>query len=115
MPRSCPQSRVLECVTRLRPFCRGMGLETETLEVPTVDISIFGSPIVVLRADCLGSRSVKDMTMLTKLVVNLHSRKARVFVRWANNWDDAKTMLREFGADLVSVRPMGRRTEPLIS
>ena len=53
--------------------------------------------------------------MLTKLVVNLHSRKARVLVRWADNWDDAKTMLREFGADLVTVRPTGRRTEPSIS
>jgi PAS domain S-box-containing protein len=115
MPRSCPQSRVLECVTRLRPFCRGMGLQSETLEVPTVDLSIFGSPIVVLRADCLGSRNARDMTMLTKLVVNLHSRKARVLVRWTDNWDDAKTMLREFGADLVTVRPTGRRTEPSIS
>ena len=103
MPPGCPQNRVLECVTRLRPFCCSVGFQSETLETPTVDPASFGSPIVVLKVADLSVRNGKDMTKLGKLIEYFHNHRSRVLIRHVKNRDDANMMLRECGLDLVSV------------
>ena len=51
MPRGCPKSRVLECVMRLRPFCHGVGFQSDSMEAPSVELSVLGAAIVVLRQE----------------------------------------------------------------
>jgi hypothetical protein len=60
MPKGFPKSRVLECVARLRPFCNGVGFQSDGMEAPAVELSLLGAAIVVLRAERQTSPAVKD-------------------------------------------------------
>jgi PAS domain S-box-containing protein len=60
MPKGFPKSRVLECVARLRPFCNGVGFQSDGIEAPAVELSLLGAAIVVLRAERQTSPAVKD-------------------------------------------------------
>ena len=66
IPKSFPQSRVLECVLRLRPFCHRIGYQSDGLEAPPVDGSLLSGAIVVLPertagdAGCGGSRKARS-------------------------------------------------------
>ncbi len=42
MPKGFPKSRVLECVGRLRPFCNGVGFQSDGMEAPAVELSTAG-------------------------------------------------------------------------
>ena len=102
MPRGIPRSRLLECVMRVRPFCHGVGFQSETLDAPAVDFSNFGSPIAVFLGADLRVHHPGDMAKLGKLVETLHGYQSRVLVRQLQSWDDAKQLIR-LGVDLVSV------------
>ena len=51
IPKAVPKSRVLECVMRLRPFCHGVGFQSDSMEGPSVEFSLLGTAIVVLQED----------------------------------------------------------------
>jgi hypothetical protein len=49
MPKGFPKSRVLECVMRLRPFCHGVGFQSDSMDAPAVELLLLGTSIVVLQ------------------------------------------------------------------
>jgi PAS domain S-box-containing protein len=102
MPKGFPKSRVLECVMRLRPFCHGIGFQSDSMEAPSVELSLLGAAIVVLRQDRQAARTAKDTERLGKLVDSLHAYQARVLVRHVASWADAKALAR-LGVDLVAI------------
>jgi EAL domain-containing protein (putative c-di-GMP-specific phosphodiesterase class I) len=99
MPRRCPKSRILECVMRLRPFCHGVGFQSDSMETPPVELSVLGAAIVVLQQD---RRVPGDPGKVSKLIDSLHAYQARVLVRHVASWEDAKPLAR-MGVDLVSM------------
>ena len=99
MPRGFPKSRVLECVMRLRPFCHGVGFQSDNMDMPAVELSLLGAAIVVLRNNGWAAR---DMDKLAALVNRLHAYQARILVRHVTSWDDAKPLGR-IGVDLISM------------
>ena len=84
---------------RLRPYCHGVGFQSDSLEPPSVELSLLGSAIVVLQQD---KRTPSDLGKLSKLVDSLHAYQARVLVRHVTSWEDAKPLAR-MGVDLVSM------------
>jgi PAS domain S-box-containing protein len=102
MPKGFPKSRVLECVGRLRPFCNGVGFQSDGMEVPAVELSALGAAIVVLQAERRTSPTVKDLDKLGKLIESLHAYQARVLVRHVASWEDGRQLARR-GVDLISM------------
>jgi PAS domain S-box-containing protein len=102
MPKGFPKSRVLECVMRLRPFCHGVGFQSNSMEAPSVELSLLGTAIVVLPEDRQAARTARDTERLGKLVDSLHAHQARVLVRHVASWADAKSLAR-LGVDLVAI------------
>ena len=49
LPKGVPKSRVLDCVMRLRPFCHGIGFQSDSMEAPLVEFSLLAAAIVVLQ------------------------------------------------------------------
>ncbi|MEJ0015338.1 MAG: PAS domain-containing protein [Acetobacteraceae bacterium] len=99
MPKGFPKSRVLECVTRLRPFCRGIGFQSEGMEPPAVDAALLGSAIIVLRQQGEGG---SDQENLERQIATLHAHRARVMVRHLVSWE-AEHPLSRLGVDLVTL------------
>jgi PAS domain S-box-containing protein len=102
MPKGFPKSRVLECVMRLRPFCHGVAFQSDGMEAPTVDFSLLGASIVVLRRDRRVTLSAKDLEKLGKLIASLHAYQARVLVRQMASWEEVN-QLNRLGVDLISM------------
>jgi PAS domain S-box-containing protein len=102
LPDGIPRSRVLQCVTRLRPFCRGVGFAVSELEAPPVDLSNAGVPIVTLMAENLRGTDGNAKAKLAKLIGTLHANRARLLVRHCASWESASNLL-SAGADLVSL------------
>jgi hypothetical protein len=102
LPEGIPKSRVLECVTRLRPFCRGVGFAVNELEAPPVDLSNAGVPIVIVMAENLHGADVSTKARLAKLVGALHAQRSRLLVRHVASWEQA-TGLMSSGVDMVSL------------
>jgi EAL domain-containing protein (putative c-di-GMP-specific phosphodiesterase class I) len=102
MPKGFPKSRVLECVMRLRPFCHGVGFQSDSMEAPSVELSLLGAAIVVLRQDQQAALTARDTERIGKLVDSLHAFQARVLVRHVASWADAKALAR-LGVDLVGI------------
>ena len=102
VPRNCPQSRLQDYVMRLRPFCTGLGLQLDSIDGPLPDMSVFDTPVVVLRAEMIDLRNAKEMGKLGRLIMNFHTHRGRVLVRRVRGWDDAKQLVRS-GVNLVSV------------
>ena len=44
VPQNCPQFRLFDWVTRIRPLCHGLGFQLEALEAPRFDLMALGSP-----------------------------------------------------------------------
>ena len=102
MPRGFPKSRILECVMRLRPFCHGVGFQSDGMDAPSVEFSLLGAAIIVLQADRGLPQAQKDWQKLGKLVESLHAYQARVLVRHVASWDETRP-LAQAGIDLVSM------------
>jgi hypothetical protein len=85
---------------RLRPFCHGVGFQSDSMEAPSVELSVLGAAIVVLRQE---GRAPGDPGRLSsKVIDSLHAYQARVLVRHVASWEDAKPLAR-LGVDLVSM------------
>ncbi len=102
LPPGIPKSRILECVTRLRPFCRGVGFAVDDLEAPSIDLSAAAVPIIALTAETLQRAKGAATGRLAKFVATLHAQRARVLVRHVTSWDTAQR-LKGMGVDLVSL------------
>jgi PAS domain-containing protein len=98
LPNGVPKSRVLDCVMRLRPFCHGIGFQSDSMEVPLVEFSLLAAAIVVLQ----DTGASVDTARLAKAVDGLHAYQARVLVRHVKSWVAVKP-LAQLGVDLVSV------------
>lgn len=81
MPKGFPKSRILECVMRVRPFCHGVGFQSDNMEAPSVELSLLGTSIVVLQANRRSPQNAKDLAKLAKLIDSLHAYQANVLVR----------------------------------
>lgn len=99
MPASTPRSRLLDCITRLRPFCSMVALAIDRPDAAPPDLSLSGSPLLVLDATTPGQLPPAE---LSKLLGRLHIGRAQLLVRRVANWTDA-AMLLASGVDLVSV------------
>ena len=100
-PEGLPKTRQLECVNRLRPFCRGVGYRvTELASLAWLDLSFSGTPIVSLPAPALLD---EDPEKLKALFASLHARRARVLLRGVASERDA-AWFRLQGADMIATR-----------
>jgi PAS domain S-box-containing protein len=102
MPKGFPKARVQECVARLRPFCQGVGFQSDGMEAPVVELSVLGASIVVLQANRRTAPTPKDLERLHKLVESLHAYQARVLVRHVRSWEDVRQLAR-IGVDLIGM------------
>jgi len=102
MPYGVPKSRVLECVVRIRPFCRGVGFQAESVELPPVEFSVLGASIVVLQESDLNAYSADHLAKLEKLIGVVRTHRARVLVREVSNRRCAVRLLK-LGVDLVAL------------
>jgi PAS domain S-box-containing protein len=102
MPKGFPRSRILECVTRLRPFCHGVGFQSNNMEMPSVEFSLLGASIVVLQDGERTMPSPMGSEALGKALDALHACRARVLVRHVPSWEAARS-LTSLGVDLVSI------------
>ena len=109
MPKGFPKSRVLQCVTRLRPFCHGVGFQSNTMEIPSVEFSLLGASIVVLQGGERTMPSQKGSEALGKAIDALHACRAHVLVRHVPSWQAVRS-LGGLGVDLVSIT--GDEREP---
>jgi PAS domain S-box-containing protein len=101
LPEGLPKTRQLECINRLRPFCRGVGYHvTQLAALGTLDLSFSGTPIVSLPARVL---SDEDPDKLRILLSSLHARRAKVLIRGVASEKDA-AWFRLFGADMIAMR-----------
>jgi len=102
LPHGLPNSRLLECVTRLRPFCHGVGFQSGNMQPPPVDFSLLGAAIVVLRDDGRAMLTSKNLESLGRLIDSLHACRARVLVRHVPTWEAIRPLAKP-GVDLVSI------------
>ncbi len=102
MPKGFPKSRVLECVMRLRPFCHGVGFQSDSMDAPSVELSLLGAAIVVLPMDKTIPLTTKELGKLSRLMESLHAYQARVLVRHVPSWEDTRNLAR-LGVDLLSM------------
>jgi hypothetical protein len=101
LPVGLPKTRQLECVNRLRPFCRALGYHIDDMAgLGSIDLSFSGSPIVSLPARALAD---DDLDKLKALFGSLHARHAKVLVCGVASEKDA-TWFRLLGADMISLR-----------
>jgi hypothetical protein len=111
LPLGVPQSRVQECVTRLRPFCNSVAFQAEALELPAIEFSSLGASVVVLQEGDLNSWAAEDVAKLGKLVGIVRANRARVLVREVSGWENAKRLLK-LGVDLVALAQDAAQHEP---
>jgi hypothetical protein len=105
IPVGCPNTRLLDCTVRLRPFCSGVGFEFRTLDPHFSNLAEFGSPVVAIRLDDPSPRKGPDMGKLARLIATLHSQNSHILVRRLESWEAAKKLL-SLGVDLVSMAPV---------
>jgi PAS domain S-box-containing protein len=111
LPLGVPQSRVQECVTRLRPFCSSVAFQAEALELPAIEFSSLGASVVVLQEADLNGWATKEVAKLGKLIGIVRANRARVLVRQVSNWETAKRLL-NLGVDLVALAQDAARDDP---
>ncbi len=102
LPADAAQIRVLDCMRRLRPFCRGVGFVIEDLELPPVDLATAGGPLIAISARNWGGGGAFPEARLEKLVARLHAHRGKLLVRHVLSVD-ASVHLRMLGVDLVSI------------
>jgi hypothetical protein len=101
MPAGLPRTRLQDCVTRLRPYCRAVGYEvTELAALAEIDLSNCYNPTMVLPASVCTATSPDT---LRALFLSLQSRRAKVMIQGAASERDA-ARFRSVGADMVSMK-----------
>ncbi len=110
LPLGVPQSRVQECVTRLRPFCNSVAYQAEAVELPAIGFSALGASVVVLQEGDLNGWAPDDMAKLARLIGVVRANRARVLVRQVGSLENAKRLLK-LGVDLVALAQGAGRDE----
>jgi len=109
IPPGATGTRLLDCAVRLRPFCAGLGFQTESLALPFADLSFAGSPIVVVPARACDPHG-RMLSKLQRLVTVVHTHRGRLLVRGLATRAAAQPLLAA-GVDMVSLAgPHGQRT-----
>jgi PAS domain S-box-containing protein len=100
LPEGVPQTRLQDCVNRLRPFCRGVGYQVDDpAELPELDLANSFNPIVVLPVTACLSAPVKMQSIFGAL----QTRRAKVLVSGVGSDDEAASLL-SAGADMVAMK-----------
>jgi PAS domain S-box-containing protein len=102
LPHATPRSRVSECVMRLRPFCHGVGFQSDALHAPPVELALLGGAIVAVPADSFSLGDPDDLAKLRKLIDLVRTHHARVLVRQASAPEGVRRLL-QMGVELVSL------------
>jgi PAS domain S-box-containing protein len=101
LPQGLPRSRLLDCINRLRPFCRSVGyLVDDVAELSRLDLSNSFNPIVALSAALC---TVDVARTLKGLFHSLQSRRAKILIYGAVTEKDGAE-LRSLGADMISMK-----------
>ena len=104
LPEGLPKTRLLECINRLRPFCRGVGYSVnDAAGLSLIDLSNSITPIVSLPAAALVTN---DPNKVKALFSSLHARRAKILVRGVTSDEDAAAF-RSQGVELITME--GRR------
>ena len=100
LPQGLPKTRLLECVNRLRPFCRDVGYEVNDLaSLASIDLSFSTAPLVSISTAVLGSAGPEKTKTL---FASLHARRGKVLIRGVTSHEEAAA-LRALGADMISM------------
>jgi hypothetical protein len=101
IPKGCPLSRLLDCISRLRPMCMGVALQFETLHTPEFDLAALGSPIISVPVNDLSIEDPTHKAQLTKLVRRLHESNSHILIRQTGARDHTP-QYRQLGVYLIS-------------
>ncbi len=100
LPQGLPRARLLECVNRLRPFCRSVGYQAEDLgAMEPIDLTHATDPIVALPATAFARLSSDKLKVM---IASLHARRAKLLIRRIRSEKDAAAFLSQ-GADMISI------------
>ena len=98
LPQGLPKSRLLDCVTRLRPFCSGVGYHANDLAAAgAIDLSNSFNPIVALP---FGVLSAREADRLKRTIAALQAGGARVMIHKVVS-EKSGAVLRSLGADMI--------------
>ncbi len=103
LPDGLTSSRMIDCVHRLRPFCRAVGFELREPELPDFGLALASSPVLVIDADRFAPM-LSGATRFDKLRGRLQALRARLMVRNVGNRETEDRML-AVGVDFVSPPP----------
>jgi PAS domain S-box-containing protein len=104
LPEGLPSSRMLDCVHRLRPFCRAVGFALDSLELPTLDLALANGPVLVLDATVVPNVQLPS-PKLEKLIAHARALRARMLVRGVTERHVSDRLLAG-GVDLVGLAPL---------
>lgn len=100
LPHGLPKSRILDCISRLRPFCCGVGYYLDDLgQAEGLDLSNSYNPIVGLPFAALAARKADK---LKAAIASLHARRAKVLIDDVESAPNA-AVLRSLGADMIAL------------
>jgi hypothetical protein len=96
------QSRLLECVQRLRPCCRAVGLVLDAPELHPAETAVTAGTFVLLNAHAWDRSEAVPHARIAKLAAGLHARKSSLMARGVEG-AGARDTLRECGVNLFVV------------
>jgi len=100
LPKGLPKTRLLECINRLRPFCRSVSYQVEEVAaMASIELSHSVDPIVALPASALVG---VPLDKLKALIGSLHTKRAKLLIRRIRSEKDAATYC-QLGADMISM------------
>lgn len=99
LPLGLPQSRLLDIVQRLRPYCGGFGLQLVEPRLPPFHANLPNGTLVAINAN--EWTEVPD-TQIAQMVGKLRTSNGRLLVRQVGS-RDAAMALRTLGVDLISM------------
>lgn len=103
MPEGVTSSRMLDCVHRLRPFCRVIGFALREAEMPDFDLALASSPVLVIDCERVAPLLAQPQRF-ERLRLQFTSARARLLVRNVPGTQLGDRML-AMGADFVSAPP----------
>jgi PAS domain S-box-containing protein len=80
LPQGLTSSRMIDCIHRLRPFCRAVGFEIEEAELPDFDLALASNPILVIDSERFAT-AANNSQRVERLRTQLHTLRARLMVR----------------------------------
>ena len=102
LTESVAQSRVLDSVQRLRPFCRAVGFVIDVPELPATETIATVGTFVLLNAHVWDRSKAVGQARITRLAAGLHARKSSLIVRGVVA-AGARDVLRDCGVNLFAV------------